>query len=88
MTTQASPSSAALRSKRYRERRRDGVIVVTLEVFGEDIETLVELGLLKEDEQGDRGKIASATSEFFDYFTAGVFDLNEEALDEYLQGDE
>ena len=88
MTTQASPSPAAIRSKRYRERVRDGVLIAPVSVYEEDLDFLVQTGIIEDCDLGDRARIASAIEELLTWLGAGAFILDEEALDRVLQADD
>ena len=55
-----SPSSAADRAHEYRRRRAEGIIVVPVEVDPEDVNSLVEYGLLDRQNSADRGEIGEA----------------------------
>ena len=87
MTTQASPSSAALRSKRYRERRRDGILIAPVAVYEEDLDFLVQTGIIEDCDRADRAKIGKAVEELLTWLGAGAFILDEEALDRVLRSD-
>ncbi len=87
MTEQASPSSAASRSRRYRARKQDGIIVVAVDVCEKDLVFLAQTGIIEDCDRVDRAQIGKAIEELLTWLGAGVFDLNEDRLDEYLQGD-
>ena len=87
MPVQPSPTPAAQRSRAYRGRRRDGFIVVPLDVHWEDLDVLERRGFIEESERGDRARIAEGIDELLTWLGAGVFVIDEEALDEYLQSD-
>ncbi len=55
-----SPTSAADRARLYRERRGEGVKVIPVEVDREDVNSLIEYGLLKSQNSADRGEIGEA----------------------------
>ena len=54
----ASPGARA--TARWRERRARGSIVAAVEVFGHEVEVLVQLGLLQREQAHDRGWIGYA----------------------------
>jgi hypothetical protein len=58
-------SPAAERMRRCRQRRRDGVRVVSLELVQDEIDALVARGLLKEEDIDDRFAILEAVYSFF-----------------------
>ena len=53
-------TSAADRARLYRERKSVGIIVVPVEVDREDVNSLVEYGLLKPQNSADRREIGEA----------------------------
>jgi hypothetical protein len=55
----SGPSHAA-RTRRYRQRRSNGTIIIELPVFAKGIERLVTAGFLPPDSQDDRDAIARA----------------------------
>ena len=57
-------SPSAERMRRHRERRKLGKTVISLELSGSTIETLVALGWLPESEQNDISKIVVAFRRF------------------------
>ncbi len=66
-------STAAERMRRYRERKRQGVVcVVQVPVYVLDVEMLVTRNRLKPDDQNDTAKIAEAIEVLVDDFTEGV----------------
>ena len=56
----ASPTPAAERMRRYRERRREGMRCVWVELHETEIDALVQRGLLKEETRNDQNAIADA----------------------------
>ncbi len=60
MSTQDALSSAAIRTRRYRERRDRGSVVISLEVDSDQLEALVYLGLLNEADVTNRAKVSEA----------------------------
>ena len=87
MTTQASPSSAASRSRQYRARKQDGIIVVAVDVCEKDLVFLAQTGIIEDCDRVDRAQIGKAIEELLTWLGAGVFDIDEAALDRVLQGD-
>ena len=65
-------SDGAERQRRYRDRKRQGVVcVVRVPVYVLDVETLVSRKRLKPDEQKDTAKISVAIEALVDDFTEG-----------------
>ncbi len=65
-------SNNAERQRRYRERKRQGVVCVTqVPVYVLDVEMLVACDRLKPDEQNDTAKISAAIESLVDDFTEG-----------------
>ena len=60
------PSLAADRMRRHRQRRRDGMRCLMIELRATEIETLIHKGLLKWETRNDRNAIKEALYEFFD----------------------
>ncbi|MSP81280.1 MAG: hypothetical protein EXR02_09515 [Rhodospirillales bacterium] len=56
----ASPTSAAERMRRHRERRRDGMRCLWIELRDTEIDALVQRGLLKAETRNDQNAIADA----------------------------
>ena len=64
---------AAERMRRYRERRRQGVVCIArVPIYALDAEILVARNRLKSDDQNNVGKIAEAIEALVDDFTEGV----------------
>ena len=63
---QAAPSAAALRMRRHRERRRDGLRCMTIELRETEIDALIRKGLLKDDARNNRRAVISAFYGFLD----------------------
>jgi hypothetical protein len=61
-----SPTRAAERMRRYRQRRRRGVSCVTIQLFESEISVLVQWGLLDPTQRHDRAAIARAMGFFLD----------------------
>ena len=69
---QQSLSSSAERTKRYRQRKRQGVVaVVQCPIYARDVETLVATNRLKPEDDDNRVKITSAIEDLVDDFTEG-----------------
>ena len=60
------PSLAALRMRRSRERRRQGLRCLTIELHETEIAALVHNGHLASEEQHDRCAVTEALYAFFD----------------------
>jgi hypothetical protein len=60
------PNLAAERMRRHRQRRRDGLRCLMIELRETEIETLILKGLLKWETRNDRSAIIKALYEFFD----------------------
>ena len=54
------PTSAADRAALYRERRSEGIFVARVEVDREDVNSLIEYGLLDRDNSADRREVGEA----------------------------
>ena len=59
----ANPTPAAERMRRHRERRRDGVRCLWIELRDTEIDGLVHSGLLKAETRNDQNAIADALYE-------------------------
>ena len=57
---QAAPSAAALRMRRHRERRRDGLRCMTIELRETEIDALIRRGLLEVDARNDLQSVRKA----------------------------
>ena len=67
-----SLSTSAERTRRYRERKRQGVVaVVQCLIYARDVEMLVETNRLKPEDDNNRVKITSAIEDLVDDFTEG-----------------
>jgi hypothetical protein len=62
----AAHSPAAERMRRHRERRRDGLRCVTLDIRDGEIDALVRNGFLKTDARNDLRSIEMALYEFLE----------------------
>ena len=56
----ASPTPAAERMRRHRERRREGMRCLTVELHETEIDALVQRGLLRAETRNDQNAIADA----------------------------
>ena len=65
--------SAAERQRRHRERRRAGVLVVTLELPPEIVDTLVAWGWLSADQAKNPRALAEVIEEMLDCKMRGTF---------------
>ena len=61
-----APSASALRMRRHRERRRDGLRCVTIELRETEVTALIRKGFLKEDAGNDDRAVKSAFYGFLD----------------------
>ena len=59
-------SAAALRMRRHRERRRDGLRCMTIELRETEVTALIRKGFLKEDAGNDDRAVKSAFYGFLD----------------------
>ena len=64
--TDASPSPAAERMRRHRERRRDGLRCLWIELRDTEIDALVRKGLLKAEARSDQNAIADALYDYLE----------------------
>ena len=60
MPTQDALSSSAIRTRRYRERRDRGSVVISLEVDSNQLDALVDHGFLAEGDVTNRAKVSEA----------------------------
>jgi len=65
--TNASPSPAAERMRRHRERRRDGMRCLRVELRDTEIDALVRKGLLKPETRHDQNAIADALYDYLEH---------------------
>ena len=56
----ASPTLAAKRMRRHRERRRDGMRCLWIELHETEIDALVQRGMLKPETRNDQNAVADA----------------------------
>jgi hypothetical protein len=61
-----APSAAALRMRRHRERRKDGLRCMTIELRQTEVAALIRKGFLPEDGRNDRRAVLSAFYGFLD----------------------
>jgi hypothetical protein len=66
MTESPRRSSASERMRRHRERRREGLRCVTIELRETEIDSLVQKGLLKADARHDARAVREALYQYFD----------------------
>jgi hypothetical protein len=66
-TSQQSPSPAALRMRRLRERRRQGTVRFAIELDPRYISGLVELKWLPGSQRDDRAAVLNAFCRFVEY---------------------
>jgi hypothetical protein len=59
-------SAAAKRMRRHRERRREGLRCVTIELRETEIDVLVQKGLLKADARNNSRAVREALYRYFD----------------------
>jgi hypothetical protein len=65
-TTEATRSPAAKRMRRHRQRHRDGLRCLTIELRETEIDALVRMGLLKIEMRNDANAIIEAVYAHFD----------------------
>jgi hypothetical protein len=61
-----APSAAALRMRRHRERRRDGLRCLTIELRETEVAELVRQGFLQKDARNDPQALSNAFYRFLD----------------------
>ena len=61
-----APSLAAERMRRHRQRRRNGLRCLTIELRETEINALVRIGLLNAEARSNRNAILKAIYQFFD----------------------
>ena len=66
MNELARPSPAAERMRRHRERRRDGLRCLIIELRETEIDALIQRGLLNNETRGDPSAIIDALYAFLD----------------------
>jgi hypothetical protein len=60
------PSAAAVRMRRHRERRRDGLRCMAIELRETEVTALIRKGLLRDDARNDLQAVRSAFYGFLD----------------------
>ncbi len=78
MSTQDALSSSAGRTRRYRERRDRGSVVVSLEVEDYKLDALVEHGFLAEGDAKNRAKVAEAVDVLLFALADGAVEIDYE----------
>ena len=69
---QHSLNSSTERMRRYRERKRQGVITfVQCPIYARDVEILVATNRLKTEDESNRAKIAEVIEDLIDDYTEG-----------------
>ena len=63
---QRSPSAAALRMRRHRERLKNSLRCLTIELRETEVTALIRKGFLKDDARNDLGAVKSAFYGFLD----------------------
>ncbi len=72
MTETVEVSNGAERMRRYRERKRQGVVCIArVPIYVLDVEALVQNNRLKPDDQSNTAKISAAVEALVDDFTEG-----------------
>ena len=66
ITEPAIPSTAAERMRRHRERRRDGLRCLTIELRETEIDALARMGLLSAEMRNDANAVIEALYMHFD----------------------
>ena len=64
-------TAGARRMRASRQRRREGLRCVTLELREVEIDRLIDLGHLRQDEREDRNQVLLAMYRFLDYSALG-----------------
>ena len=65
-TEPAAPSAAAERMRRHRQRRRDGLRCLMIELREKEIDALIRQGLLEAENRNDCDSVQSALYAFLD----------------------
>ena len=72
MMQEAQTSNGAERQRRYRKRKRLGVVCIAMvPIYALDVEMLVACNRLEPDNQNDAAKISTAIEAMVDDFTEG-----------------
>jgi hypothetical protein len=66
LTERCSPSGAAVRMRRHRERWRDGLRCMTIELREAEVTALIRKDFLKDDARNDHRAVLSALYGFLD----------------------
>lgn len=66
MSESGAPSPGAVRMRRSRERRRDGLRCLTIELRETEIDSLIREGLLGVDARNDRAAVREALYAYLD----------------------
>ncbi len=82
MAEQLTAASSAARSRRYRQRQREGLRVVSLPVYEDYAAALTDYGFLDEANANDREKVAEAIGELLFCLTQGVVEIDLDHLDQ------
>ena len=73
MMQTSETSNGAARQRRYRERKRQGVVCIAMvPVYALDVETLMARSRLEPADQNDATKISAAIEAMVDDFTEGT----------------
>lgn len=72
------PSPTAIRSRRYRQRHRHGLMIVPVEVDQDVIDALVEYAFLDETDRCKRAKVADAIDLFLFTLSQGALEWTDE----------
>ncbi len=76
MPTENNLSPSAIRTRRYRERRDRGSVVISLEVDSEKLDALVEQGFLAEADVRSRAKVSEAVDTLLFGLAEGIVEIN------------
>ena len=76
MTEQLTATSSAARSRRYRQRQRDGWLVLPVSVHQAYVDALVDHCFLDEADADDRGKVAEAIDLFLFVLADGAVKID------------
>ena len=76
MPSDATLSPSAIRTRRYRERRERGSVVISLEVDSEKLGALVDQDFLAEAAVTNRAKVADAVDVFLFALADGAVEID------------
>ncbi len=76
MPPQTTLSPSAVRTRRYRDRRDRGAVVISLEVDSEKLDALVEQGFLNDAAVKSRAKICEAVDTLLFGLAEGIVEIN------------